>query len=274
MILISNFVKRNQYSFRYTQVWRRGKMYTGDEVDNVYGYTISIIMPAFNEEENLKSSVTLAINAIEQRASNYELIIINDGSRDRTGIIADQLHTENKHILVVHHQNNKGLGSSFKEGIRLSAIGKMEYVGWLPGDINLYITQESYEKILDAVGKSDVVVHVPTTDPRSWNRRLTSLCFVKVLNIMFGLNYEYYNGANIYKRDLLKDVTFISGSGYFAMAELLIKLSNLVANYVMVHIPHTRNNSDSKAFRLKNIISVIKGIIMLWWSLKIIPLFH
>jgi glycosyltransferase involved in cell wall biosynthesis len=248
-------------------------MYTGDEVEKVYGYTISIIMPAFNEEDNLKSSVTLVINAIEQRASNYELIIIDDGSKDRTGIIADQLQTENEHILVIHHQNNKGLGSSYKEGIHLAAKGKMEYVGWLPGDINLYFTQESYGKILDAIGKADIVLHVPITDPRTWNRRLVSLCFVKVLNIIFGLNHEYYNGANIYKRELLKDVTFISGSGYFAMAELLIRLSNRKTSYVTVHILHTKNNSSSKAFRLKNIISVIKGIIMLWWSLKTIPFF-
>ena len=249
-------------------------MYTGDEMNKAYGYTISIIMPAFNEEENLKSSVTLAINAIEQRASNYELIIIDDGSRDRTGIIADQLHNENEHIRVIHHQNNKGLGSSYKEGLRLAAMGKMEYVGWLTGDANLGITQESYEKILDAIGKADIVMVVPTTDPRVWTRRLISLCFVKVLNIIFRLNYEYYNGINIYKLDLLKDVTFVSGSGYFAFAELLIKLSNRGASYVHVHIPRTEVISNSKAVRLKNIISVIKGIIMLWWSLKIIPLFQ
>jgi glycosyltransferase involved in cell wall biosynthesis len=247
-------------------------MYTGDDVNNVYGYTISIIMPAFNEEENLKSSVTFAVNAIEQRVSNYELIIIDDGSMDQTGIIADQLHTENEHIRVVHHQNNKGLGSSYKEGLRLAAMGKMEYVGWLPGDANLGFTQESYGKILDAIGKADIVVHVPTTDPRAWTRRLTSLWFVKVLNFIFGLNYEYYNGANIYKRDLLKDVTFVSGSGYFAFAELLINFSNRGANYVHVHIPRTEVNSESRAFRLKNIISVLKGIILLWFRLKIIPL--
>ncbi|MBE3092273.1 MAG: glycosyltransferase family 2 protein [Chloroflexi bacterium] len=236
-------------------------------------YTISIIILAFNEEENLKSSVTLAINAIEQRISNYELIIIDDGSRDQTGIIADQLHTENERIRVVHHQNNKGLGSSYKEGIHLAAMGEMEYVGLLPGDANLNFTQENYKKLLDAVGKADIIVHVPTADPRTWFRRLTSMYFVKVLNIMFRLNYEYYNGANIYKRDLLKDITFVSGSGYFAFAELLIRVSNLGGSYVAVHIPPTEPNSNSKAVNLKNIISVIKGIIILWWNLKIIPLF-
>src|SRR6266516_2752091 len=93
--------------------------------------SISVFIPALNEEKNLKPTVARLIEALTVTVEDYEIIIINDGSSDGTGAVADGLAAENPAIRALHNSRNMGLGYCFSEGHR--EAGKNFFV-YIPGD--------------------------------------------------------------------------------------------------------------------------------------------
>jgi len=78
---------------------------------------LSVFLPAYNEQEVLANTVKKVNSVLKKVAGDYEIIIINDGSKDKTGQIADKLALENKKIKVVHHNPNRGYGAAVKSGL-------------------------------------------------------------------------------------------------------------------------------------------------------------
>ena len=82
--------------------------------------SLSVIFPAFNEEANIGAVVADAYRTIPTLASTFEIIVVNDGSKDRTGEICDRLVEELSNVHVVHHPRNYGYGAALKSGIKLA----------------------------------------------------------------------------------------------------------------------------------------------------------
>lgn len=227
--------------------------------------TLSVIIPALNEEGNLEGAVQSVLAAVGDRFSDYELLIFDDGSTDGTGPLADRLASENSHIRVIHNPRNIGFGYNYTRGVQLA---RMDYVAMFPGDNEFPV--ESMRGILDAVGLADIVMPF-TANPevRPWGRRVVSACFVGLLNALFGLRLQYYNGPCIHRRALLQTVP-MSTHGFAYMASILVRLIRSGASYVEVPMQlQPRGHGRSKAFRLKNILSVISTLSALFWEVRI-----
>ncbi len=82
--------------------------------------SLSVIFPAFNEEANIRAVVEDAYRTIPKFAPNFEIIVVSDGSKDRTGEICDRLAEELPNVRVVHHERNCGYGAALKSGIKLA----------------------------------------------------------------------------------------------------------------------------------------------------------
>ena len=93
--------------------------------------SVSIIIAAYNEESNLVTAINTIDSAVRRIVRDYELILIDDGSTDKTGMIAEKITKKNPKIKVIHFKSNHGLGAVYKEGVRLA---KKKYVMLLPGD--------------------------------------------------------------------------------------------------------------------------------------------
>jgi len=78
---------------------------------------ISVFLPAYNEEKMLADTTEKVNSILSEIAGDYEIIIINDGSKDKTGQIANELASENKKIKVIHHSPNRGYGAAVKSGL-------------------------------------------------------------------------------------------------------------------------------------------------------------
>jgi len=117
-------------------------------------FRISCVLPGLNEEDEIETTVKRYTDAIHltERFQDYELILVNDGSRDQTGFIMDRLARENPKIRALHHHENKGLGSSYHEALPLC---KFEFVllgfGFVPH------TTEVLQNLFKGIGTADVV---------------------------------------------------------------------------------------------------------------------
>jgi len=82
--------------------------------------SLSVVFPAFNEEANIRAVVEDAHQTVPKLAPTFEIIVVNDGSKDRTGETCDRLAEELSNVRVVHHPRNRGYGAALKSGITLA----------------------------------------------------------------------------------------------------------------------------------------------------------
>jgi len=227
--------------------------------------TLTVIIPALNEEGNLSAAVATVLGAIGDRFADYELLVFDDGSTDRTGAIADELAGGNPHIRVIHNPRNMGFGYNYSRGVELA---RMEYVTMFPGDNE--IPGKAIQGILDAVGSADIVVpYIATPSVRSGSRRLISASFVALVNFLFGLRLRYFNGPCVHRRSLLQSVPMRT-HGFAYMAAILVRLIRSGCSYVEVPMPlQARQHGRSKAFKPKNIASVLRTLGGLFWEVRV-----
>jgi glycosyltransferase involved in cell wall biosynthesis len=211
-------------------------------------YQISVVMPALNEEANLERAVTETIQAFEKLGIKGELVLINDGSRDRTAEIANSLKQRFPFIQVIHHDQPHGIGGSFWEG---SQIAKGEAVTMLPGDgENDPVEILRYLPLMEQV---DIIVpFVYNVEVRGRHRRWVSRTYKAIINLSFGLLLNYMNGTVVYRRSVLNSLS-LNSRGFFYQTELLIKA--IRKGYLYAEVPYalgTRSTGKSKALTLKS----------------------
>lgn len=227
--------------------------------------SISIIVPALNEESNLEPTIRAIFNAMGNRFSAYEILIFDDCSSDRTGENANRLAETNENIKVIHNERNMGLGFNYRKGVELA---QKEYIVMIHGDNQT--TERSITDMFKLIGVADMVIPYIANDCiRPLHRQIISRMFVAIMNVLTGLRLKHYNGPVILKRDFLKKVQ-ITTSGFAYQAQTLTRLIKLGYSYVEVGTYLQRSkHRKSKAFKPKNIISVLKAMAQLTWEVRV-----
>lgn len=229
--------------------------------------TISFVIPALNEEANIAAAVREAVAAMRDRFSDYELLLFDDGSTDRTGRIMDELGAADpRHIRVTHNPSPRNLGGVYKQGIELA---RMDYILMVPGDNEN--PGHALQAPFDAIGRADIVLPYPVNSAvRGAARHLVSRLYVGLLNRLFGLRVRYYNGTVIHHTANLKDLP-IKTSSFAYQAEILIKL--LCGGKTFVEVPvridPPKEGRRSRAFRWKNMVQVGRTLGDLFMDVRI-----
>jgi glycosyltransferase involved in cell wall biosynthesis len=220
--------------------------------------SITIFIPAYNEEKNLETTVHTCNNICKEFFHNYELLIINDGSTDKTAEIAKQLAKNNPHIRVSHNKRNMGLGYSYRKAIQ---IAKKEYLMWVAGDNEF--TSDAIKSIIRHIGEADVVIsHNVNQTVRPLYRRIISRTFTKVINLLFNLNLKYYTGLILCKTKLLQKLRLSSNSSSL-LAEIVIKLVKTGHTYKCIPVC-IRKRMSRNVLRLKDIFATVKMVLNLF----------
>jgi glycosyltransferase involved in cell wall biosynthesis len=227
---------------------------------------LSVFIPAFNEEGNIEATVHELRTALQAQAIDYEIIIVNDGSSDRTAEIAEALRAADSRIRVIHNPRNLGLAKTFRIGAQAA---RLDYVGWIPGDNGF--PAASLEQWLAPIGKADLIqTHLLNSEVRYLGRRIISRGYTRTMNTIFGLRIKYYNGIQIYRREAIQSIE-TSSDGFALLSEILVKLLATGNSYIEVGINmQERAQGQSKAVKIKNILDVIKTVIRLFVDIKIV----
>lgn len=217
-----------------------------------YPYSISFIIPALNEEIVLRAVIEQVLEKVEGKFAKYEIILINDGSTDSTGMIMDEYAGRYDTVSVVHNPRNLGFGNSYIRGLKSA---KLDYIMLLCGDGGL--PASSLPAIFEKIGSADIVIPwmVNLHEIKSPARHLLSKTYTSLLNLLFGLNLHYYNGLPLHRRDLLEQLSITSG-GFGFQAEILVKLIKSGCTYVEVGVNGAEETNRSSALRLRNWLSV------------------
>ena len=228
--------------------------------------SISIIVPALNEEKNLKNTIDTILEAVNDRFSGFEIIIFDDNSCDSTGRIAQELKASNKNIRVIHNPRTMGFGYNFKKGVEAA---RNNYITMFPGDDD--VKAGSMIDMFNLIGCADCIIGHTTNIPcdRPLWRRVISRIFTICMNAAFGLDLKYYNGIVIHRTDIIKNVS-LTTYGFAFQAEALTKILRSGRSFAEVGIElKGRRYGRTSAFKIKNVISVAKTALRLFWIVNI-----
>jgi len=203
---------------------------------------LSWFFPAHNEEANLRGLVEEALATLPSLAETFEIVIVDDGSRDATPAIADELAAVDPRVRVVHHPTNRGYGAALRTGF---AVSRHELIAFTDGDRQFRVADIGRLITRYAEGGAQVVVgyRIKRADPLV--RTLYARAYRLANRIFFGLRVTDVDCAcKLFQRDALDGINVESGGAFFS-AELLIKLRAAGRSVVEVGVPHYPRTAGS-----------------------------
>ena len=225
------------------------------------------MVPAYNEEAGLEATIVGQVKGMKELTEDYEILIINDKSEDRTAEIADRLAREHNRVRVVHNEINRGLGYNYQLGYQLAT---KEYVILIPGDNE--VLPESVNGICREIGSAEIIItYMENAHIRPPVRRLASWGFTCLVNWISGYRLRYYNGTNIQKKANLMRTTPVTASFAF-QAEILLQLLKMGLSYREVPFQLNFSSKRIAAFNPKNVLNVNLTLLRLIWKYRIAPI--
>jgi dolichol-phosphate mannosyltransferase len=191
---------------------------------------VSVVIMAYNEAASLKMVVDEIRAAVQRLGIRYELLIVDDGSTDDTGKIADHIAQQNEMVRVVHHAPNGGLGAVYRTGF---AEARGLYLTFFPADGQF--PASSIEQLIAAMPDHDMVLGYIPNRPGMVVSRVLSLLERFLYRALFG-SLPTFQGVLMFRRALLEEMQLESrGRGWAVLMELIIRTSR--GGYRVTSIP-------------------------------------
>ncbi len=225
---------------------------------------LSLFYPMFNEEGNIEEAARRALEILPRFADEYEVILVNDGSKDATGAMADRLAKGDPRIRVIHHPVNQGYGAALRSGIRAA---RYEWIFYTDGDNQFDLSE--IEKLLPLRGDHEVVTgfRIDRRDP--WNRKLNASIFALAVGILFGLwlrdvdcAFKLYNASIFERMDL-------TSNGAMIDVEILTRARRRGARIAEIGVHHYPRMAGSQTgAKLSVILRAFRELGHLWRELR------
>lgn len=224
---------------------------------------LSVVLPAYNEEALLDGCVRQLHGALASLGVAAEIILVNDGSRDRTQEIADKLAQELPGVIAIH-QANQGIGGAFRTGTT-RATG--DYIILWPADMPA--EPADLAPYTNQFGQADVIVGV-RQQRLGYNplMRINAWLYPKIVSTLFGLHLRDVNWIHAYRRSLFVRIT-LTQKGIPMLVEALVRLRDLGATFVEVDVQmKIRLGGVASASRLKVMWRTLTGLLSFWKLLR------
>ena len=210
--------------------------------------SFAVVVPAYNEEAAIETCARAVDAALAELPNRSALIVVNDGSRDRTVDVLEQLVTELDRLVVVSHDVNRGYGAALKSGTR-EALGRgYEYVLFMDSDLTndpAYLPgfAERMESTNDVIKGSRYVPGGGVRGVPAW-RSIVSRLGNLVARLLFGLPVrDCTNGFRAVRTQLLASVN-LEENGFAVIMEELYRLRPYARSYAEVPIVLTARTGE------------------------------
>ena len=180
--------------------------------------SISVFFPCYNEQENITRVVQQALAVLEKLNVDFEVIIVDDGSSDSTGQIADGFADRSDRIKVVHHPTNLGYGAALQSGFKAAT---KEFVFYTDGDGQFDINE--MPPLLPLMEQYDIVSCYRLNRQDNIIRKINGWCWTKLVCLLFGMKIRDIDCAfKLYKREIFDNIKVLS-AGAFVDTEILAR---------------------------------------------------
>lgn len=168
--------------------------------------SISVFFPCFNEQDNIEKLVENALKALKSVSSDFEILIVNDGSSDETGDRADAMAKRDSQIRVIHHETNLGYGAALQSGFREA---QKDLIFYTDGDGQFDIAE--MPPLLDLIHDCDIVSCYRLNRQDPMIRKINGWCWTRLVCLVFGLRMRDIDCAfKLYRRKVFTDMPLCS----------------------------------------------------------------
>jgi dolichyl-phosphate beta-glucosyltransferase len=242
------------------------------EISQRLDFSISIIIPAHNEEKRLLASVQRMMEYCTSQRWDYELVIVEDGSTDGTVRVINDLISKDYRIKSISNKERLGKGRAIKNGV---TIAEKKYIGYMDADLSA--DPSELERLLLFIDEFDIVVgsrilrgELPPIN-RPFIRSFLSHCYSKLFRTMFRTVsvYDPQCGLKLFKSraaHILLSQTQTSGFAFDC--EVLLKASKLGLTVKEVPIIWS-HHYGSKVSLLHEITIMAKDLLLVWYKDKV-----
>ena len=186
--------------------------------DNKTPVSISVFFPCYNEQENIARTVQQSLDVLQKLDADFEVIIVNDGSSDKTGQIADQIAKQNKNVKVVHHHKNLGYGAALQSGFKAATKKLVFYT-----DADCQFDLNELSLLLPLIDQYGIVSCYRTNRQDNFIRKVNGWCWTKLVCLLFGFKVRDIDCAfKLYKREIFDNIK-LSSTGALISAEILAR---------------------------------------------------
>lgn len=222
--------------------------------------SLSLAFPAYNEEANVAKTIETALRVGQKVADEIEVIVVNDGSWDRTKAIVEEFVSLDSRVQLVDHPKNKGYGQSVWDGLRAAT---KEWVFF--SDTDLQFDLDEIERLVEFTPDFDIILGVRTPRRDPFMRLANARMWHVFIRLLFGLKVKDIDCAfKLFRRSVLSEVTISSGGAVFS-TELLLRLQkkgHLFKEIPVSHLP--RQAGTQTGAKLKVIVRAFREVFLLY----------
>ena len=229
-------------------------------------YSISAFFPVYNDWGTIPSMVLLVNSVLEKAVSEYEIILVDDGSKPLTKAVLEQLEKKINKLRIITHEENRGYGGALRSGFYNA---KYDLIFYTDGDAQ-YNPQELallIEKFSDDV---DVVngYKISRSDPVY--RKILGRLYHHITKMLFGFKIRDVDcDFRLMRRSIFDGLKLNYNSGVICV-EMIARMTRMGVRFAEVPVHHYyRVSGKSEFFNFKRVFSVIKNLVKLWYRIRI-----
>lgn len=225
---------------------------------------ISAVFPAYNDAGTIPSMVLTAIMALRQVTDDYEVIVTDDGSRDHTALVLEEMAGRYPELRVIHHAVNRGYGASIRSGFEAAV---KEWIFYTDGDaqynpLELVELVNAVEDGVDIVNGYKIARHDPLI------RKIIGRLYHYFVSLTFGIRLRDVDcDFRLFKRGIFNKVHLESETGVVCV-EMVKKMQD--AGFVFREVPvhhYFRQYGKSQFFNFRRLLRVARHLALLYWKL-------
>jgi glycosyltransferase involved in cell wall biosynthesis len=222
--------------------------------------SVSVFFPCYNEQDNIRRVVTRTIEVLGPTGVDLEVIIVNDGSADKTGEVADTIAKTDKRIKAVHHIKNQGYGAALQTGFKSAT---KEYVFFRDGDGQFDIGE--MPALLPLMERYDIVCGYRLNRQDPFMRKMNGRMWTKLVCILFGMKIRDIDCAfKLFKKDIFDHIKMSSG-GALISAEILARATRAGYKITEVGVHHyPRTAGKQTGAKMSVILRAFKELFALY----------
>lgn len=195
---------------------------------------LSIFFPAYNEEGNIATTIIDASKAAKELAKSYEIIVVNDGSTDRTAEVVKELQKYDHNIKLITHQENRGYGASVKTGLKAC---KMKWIFFTDSDGQF--RYDELKKFVSVSDKADLIIGYRRKRMDPLHRIFVAQVLLKIWNfLLFGLTVSDVDCAYKLFRREVRDAIKLETESAITITEFIVKAKSLGFKILQLPVNH------------------------------------
>lgn len=226
---------------------------------------LSIFFPFWNEERNIEAVVTKAIPVAEEVAKKWEILMIDDGSSDKTLEVAKRLEAENKNLRIIGLHPNRGYGAALRAGFEHA---QYKYIVFTDGDLQFDFAEVT--RFADEIEDADVVIGFRQHRQDNMMRHVLML-LLKIWDFLF-FRFYYRDidcGFKMFRREAIEQIMPLRSEGAMITTEILAKAKAKKLRVRQVGVTHySRKYGDQSGGNLSVIIRAMLETFILFWDIQ------